>query len=888
MLHPYRVLGLITDSKGLSTSLYRDRTLLMTTIDRQYFVYDTQNLHLVRASPILPSEIMAFKLYHDMEFVALENGELHAFHCGNKLWSIMIDDGSYVTCVHVNEVGDLVVVNSDSTVVRLTRKDGGVKNRFALGAERKYLCSDVLPNDILLLGSADGNLEVWNTASGEIADTHNVSTPEKTFAIYCVSACSYSPETVAIGSLEGQIIVYHLEEKIALLRFQHSESSAITSISFGNATTSLLTSASANGNISVWDLNEQILRGHLGGPKMHKSSVNKLRGHTYAEFLEHEPIIVTSTPDNALRLYLYDETDEHGGIIRFREGHSKECINARFIDEGRVLSTSTDRSLRLHNVKSANFSSELSQGKFGKIMRQGVLTADDLLLPQITSFDASCPRREDWSSIITTHENSKTVRTWRMDNLVLNKTKIELPEIAVQVVISRCGNLAVIGDVSGGIHTVYLQDGRIRNSLQSCVPSEVCALHISGCNTRVIVLSKCGMVAIASLFSAEIIRSFRGATSGFTPNSVLHLDSSLLCVGIRDGPIHVYSVSEGMFGQSSTAHVRLLSGHKAPLTALVLEPSTQRYLVSASLDSKIAVWDLVTEHCVASYSLTYPATSLSFDTTGSFLTTTHAGSRGVFVWTSLVKYGAMSEDILSYNESENEADINESNIIETQSFPEARELSMSKDRWHVTKQFIVEKSVTVAPLFKPKSVAAPFYLEAQYETNENADQSSTGQDGCSDSKQPDSLDTEERFQFLLFAKHYDELLKYIELKTPPEVLSEFENILSITPDILKGDADDGLKDDDDSLTSSFITEQKQLFHNALEFLRFCIRSRNNVDKIQVILALFLKTFSSTILCMKMEVLHLLEDLRTEQCQVSDCIGSLSDASVALVRNLRSR
>ena len=59
-----------------------------------------------------------------------------------------------------------------------------------------------------------------------------------------------------------------------------------------------------------------------------------------------------------------------------------------------------------------------------------------------------------------------------------------------------------------------------------------------------------------------------------------------------------------------------------------------RWVIAASMDSVIRVWDLPTGHLIDAIRIASACTALSFSTTGEFLATAHADSIGINVWSN--------------------------------------------------------------------------------------------------------------------------------------------------------------------------------------------------------------------------------------------------------------
>ena len=59
-----------------------------------------------------------------------------------------------------------------------------------------------------------------------------------------------------------------------------------------------------------------------------------------------------------------------------------------------------------------------------------------------------------------------------------------------------------------------------------------------------------------------------------------------------------------------------------------------RWIVAASMDSVIRVWDLPTGHLIDAFRVDATCTALTFSTTGQFLATAHSNSVGINIWTN--------------------------------------------------------------------------------------------------------------------------------------------------------------------------------------------------------------------------------------------------------------
>lgn len=79
--------------------------------------------------------------------------------------------------------------------------------------------------------------------------------------------------------------------------------------------------------------------------------------------------------------------------------------------------------------------------------------------------------------------------------------------------------------------------------------------------------------------------------------------------------------------------VRRFFGHKAQVTDVCFSPDS-RWLITASMDSTIKVWDIPSSYLIDHFKLEMPCISLTMSPTGDFLATAHVDYLGVFLWSN--------------------------------------------------------------------------------------------------------------------------------------------------------------------------------------------------------------------------------------------------------------
>jgi U3 small nucleolar RNA-associated protein 21 len=198
---------------------------------------------------------------------------------------------------------------------------------------------------------------------------------------------------------------------------EFSDNGAITTISFRkDGKKNNLIAGNDKGEVSIWDIEKKKL---IIKNKIHSDIIKT------SEFIQDKPILLTSSPDNTIKLYIMDNnTEDKIRLYHIIEGHSDTANNIRFYgDEGNyIISTSLDQKVRLLDIFTAKISN-ISQGK--KIKNS--------LLPNIVDLDFCYIRQNDWDNMVTTH-NTNTCYLWNIKNRSIGKfLKINLNDVIIKV-----------------------------------------------------------------------------------------------------------------------------------------------------------------------------------------------------------------------------------------------------------------------------------------------------------------------------------------------------------------------------------------------------------------------------------------------------------------------
>lgn len=384
------------------------------------------------------------------------------------------------------------------------------------GAHRDRCLSGALSNlptflNKVFVGRSDGNVEIWNVATGKLVYTIVPPSAE------CGSVACLEPtptlSILAIGYSTGLIALRDVEKDSTVLELKHPQNYPVTSISFrtdgvgagkdGRLDGVIASGSIESGDITLWDLNNGgkvagTLRGaHDLSSQSNSSGINKM------EFLPDQAILVSSGLDNSLRSWIFDQSpfSPIPRALHSRSGHGAPVTALSFLpgaSDGSdaagkwLLSAGLDRSLWGFSLRRDGQSAELSQGhvrsklkKLGQTFDQQS-TIEDLKAPEITAI-AACLNRDagmgtatkgpvwtnvkgrkgeesniaGWESIVTTHRGDSCARTWFWGKKKAGRWAFETGDgtEATSVAITSCGTFALVGSAGGCLDMFNLQSG---------------------------------------------------------------------------------------------------------------------------------------------------------------------------------------------------------------------------------------------------------------------------------------------------------------------------------------------------------------------------------------------------------------------------------------------
>ncbi|KAF2501234.1 WD repeat-containing protein 36 [Lophium mytilinum] len=289
-----------------------------------------------------------------------------------------------------------------------------------------------------------------------------------------------------------------------------------------------------------------------------------------------------------------------------------------------------------------------------------------------------------WESVVTGHEGDKTARTWFWGRKRAGRWAFETGDGAevTSVAVSPCGTFALIGSAAGGIDMFNLQSGIHRQRFPArLTPIQAKRLRMEqleaedslfpmesgpkkfargqGKHTKAvtgIVVDSLNRIAISCGADGKV--KFWDFKSGLLLHEIdwypmtsiismrYHRPSDLIALSCDDGSIRVVDIETRKLVRelwTSTTHTQV-----RPVDFTFSNDG--RWVISASTDSIIRVWDLPTGHMIEAMKLHSPCTALAFSNTGEYLATTQEDSVGVHIWTNRTLFTHVPTRHISENE----------------------------------------------------------------------------------------------------------------------------------------------------------------------------------------------------------------------------------------------
>lgn len=306
---PSRSLGYVSNHIPLQVRYIKSRkeNLITTCVGKSFHTYGITHFSLLSVSDLHPDDItcMTSDAYHiytacGNKIYAWRRGtELkHTYKGHKKTVRLMFSFGAHLISVDESSVVKIWDIKKETLFMELTFGNN-LFNITTLLHPSTYI-------NKILFGSEQGQMQLWNIKNAKLI--HTFKGWKRT--ITCLEQAP-AIDVIAIGLSNGRIILHNLKYDEVVMEFTQ-DWGLVTAITFRSDVPNIMATGSTIGHIVFWDLEErkvssQLLSAHAGAV-------------TGMMCLPSEPLLLTSSPDNTLKLWVFDLTNGGARLLRIREG----------------------------------------------------------------------------------------------------------------------------------------------------------------------------------------------------------------------------------------------------------------------------------------------------------------------------------------------------------------------------------------------------------------------------------------------------------------------------------------------------------------------------------------------------------------------------------------
>ena len=279
--------------------------------------------------------------------------------------------------------------------------------------------------------------------------------------------------------------------------------------------------------------------------------------------------------------------------------------------------------------------------------------------------DAEISGMTGWESVVTAHKEDPFARTWFWGRKRAGRWAFQTGDGSnvSTVSITSCGTFAVVGSVNGSIDMFNLQSGLHRQRYPSrLTPAQarlvkiqqlkqlddvtqlqmrteskftpgtgrharaVTGIVVDSMNKMVISCSLDGTIKFWDFLTGNLIDEIDWAPMTGVTGCRYHAASDLIAFSCDDHSIRVVDIE-------TKKTIREFWGCQGNINDFTFS-NDGRWIVAASQDAVIRVWDLPTSHLIDAFRLERPCKALAFSGTGEYLAAASEDEPGVQIWTN--------------------------------------------------------------------------------------------------------------------------------------------------------------------------------------------------------------------------------------------------------------
>ncbi|OTF78295.1 WD repeat-containing protein 36-like protein, partial [Euroglyphus maynei] len=655
LFEPYKSIGLVSSTvPHLIRYIEKlNKIQIVSAVGRSFLVFN-EKLQLIETCMCVAHSSDITLLASDSKFLfTAASNEIFAWKYGHR-WKIKsYKDDRQGQLIHLMVLGgQLLAIDSNQNLIGWDIGSQEIVSFISFNSETASLDSkSTIITAILhpatyinkiLIGTGQGTLQLWNISKQKLVYQYNGFGSE-----VCSLIQSPALHVVAIGHHSGLIVLHQLQQDITIMKFQQ-EFGPVTTISFRTddaATLPLMvTGSKQSGHLAIWNLDEGRLEQQMRD--LHWQSIAS------ASFIQKQPLMVTNSGDNSLKIFIFDDLQTIGRLLFQREGHRAPPTRIRFYgDKGKfILSAGLDSTLRSFSIYSERLNRSLGLASANRKLakKRGAQNDTNVLLP-IIDFSAEPIREKEWDNLVACHRNTSIVTTWSVDRMKMGQHKLLHERFrssshnvqAECVYISSCGNFVVIGYNTGHIDRFNIQSGIHRGSYSDDPDGQTPAHQgpvrsvLSDAINQMVISGGADRHCRLWRFSArqnQLIGSFKLSDS--VARMCLHKDNQFIAIALDDFSVVVMDLD-------TKKKVRNFRMHRNRITDLSFDNDCRRLFVSA-MDSFIYIWDMISGQLVDLLATETPCVSLSLSPNGEFLSTAHVNQLAIYLWSNISLYSKVT------------------------------------------------------------------------------------------------------------------------------------------------------------------------------------------------------------------------------------------------------
>ncbi|KOS17816.1 U3 small nucleolar RNA-associated protein 21 -like protein [Escovopsis weberi] len=283
--------------------------------------------------------------------------------------------------------------------------------------------------------------------------------------------------------------------------------------------------------------------------------------------------------------------------------------------------------------------------------------------------DAEISGMTGWESVVTAHKNDAYARTWFWGRKRAGRWALPTGDGSnvSTVAITACGTFAIVGSQAGGIDMYNLQSGVHRQRFPSkLTPAQarqlkmqqlrqaddvvqlqsegsrkypagvgkhtkaVTGLVVDAMNKTVVSCSLDGKIKFWDFLTGSLLEQLDWAPMTSPTGCRYHPANNLLAFSCDDLSIRVVDME-------TKKTIREFWGPRDAINDFCFS-NDGRWVIAASQDGVIRIWDLPTSHLIDAIRLEKPCNAVCMSSTGEYLAAAVQGQPGVNLWTNRALY----------------------------------------------------------------------------------------------------------------------------------------------------------------------------------------------------------------------------------------------------------